>query len=372
VTLSMWLQAAGLFLAVFLFYLLTWFWWGKDPQPGTIVTRYDPPNNLSPALMRYIWKQGFDERVFWAGLLNLVSRGLATLEKKADATYIKPVWPPRKSKTLPDDEAEIYRELAHHRAGLRLSLADPALARAALKMAASLHVTQRGIWFTEHRNVVLAGSVLSGIAMVMAAKPTRWDQLMALTIPAVLIAVGAFYGYFLAQRIVDLTRVARHHVRVPVVRRLMLMVMLAIPSAAAVAFGAIELYGNFGPALLALGGALTLLNLLFLRLMKAPTRKGRALLDEIEGFRHFLGMVEHRPLDSPDAPKATPGLYEKYLPYALALEVEQQWCDQTAALGSSDDEIEELGEAVPVYHIGMWGGRPVKIAYDTKLTDEEQ
>jgi len=79
-------------------------------------------------------------------------------------------------------------------------------------------------------------------------------------------------------------------------------------------------------------------------------------------------MVEHLPMDWPDAPTTKPGLYEKHLPYALALEVEQQWCDQMAAIASSDHEIEEFGEAAHVFHIGMWDGRPVEIAYSPKHT----
>lgn len=364
-----WIQAAALTAAVVAFYLLTWFWWGRDSKPGTIVTLYEPARGLSPALMRYVWKERFDERVVWSGLLSLVSQGLAVLEKKEDATYIKPVWPPKRKLALPDEEQALYDDLASAKGhkGVRLSLADEWMAHMAARMAATLRVTQQGRWFVENRSVVLAGSVLSGVSIVIAAAPTSLEQVAALASPAGLIAVGAFYGYFLVQRIWELIRVGREHANFPVLRRLVVMILLSIPSAAAVYLGSVILYGNFGMRPLVMAAALTFVNLLFLYLMKAPTKQGRKLLDEIEGFRHFLGMVEHLPLDWPDAPSSRPGLYEKYLPYALALEVEQQWCDQMAAIASSDHEIAELGEGVHVFNVGMWDGRPVEIAYVPKV-----
>jgi len=346
-----------------LFYLITWFWWGKDLKPGTIVTQYEPPRGLSPALMRYIWKQGFDERVVWAGLLSLVSRGLAVLDKREDVTYIRPIWPSQRHPSLPKEELVLYNGLgtARGRKGVRVSLIDEWTSHLAVQLADILRVTQHGMWFVENRRVVLAGSALSGLALLVMASPVSFEQLAALIIPSTLVAVGAFYGYFIVQRIWDLLRVAREHVRVSILRRMLVMVLLAIPSTASVIFGGVILGIVFGLKLLVMAAVLTGINLLFLYLMKAPTAQGRKLLDEIEGFRHFLNMVEHLPMDLPDAPKSKAGLYEKYLPYALALEVEQQWCDQTAAIASSDHEISELGEAEHVFHIGIWDGRPVRI-----------
>ncbi len=59
-----------------------------------------------------------------------------------------------------------------------------------------------------------------------------------------------------------------------------------------------------------------------------PTKSGQELLDAIEGFREYLKSVERFPINRPDAPGVHAGLYEKYLPYAVALEVEQSWSDK--------------------------------------------
>lgn len=61
---------------------------------------------------------------------------------------------------------------------------------------------------------------------------------------------------------------------------------------------------------------LILFSLVFLMFsaMKAPTKAGRVLLDEIEGFRRFLIGVESDRLDRENRPERTPELFERLLP----------------------------------------------------------
>jgi uncharacterized membrane protein YgcG len=70
------------------------------------------------------------------------------------------------------------------------------------------------------------------------------------------------------------------------------------------------------------------LHLLFLYLMRAPTPAGRRIMDEIEGFRMYLGTAEQERLDRMRSPELTPDVFEAFLPYAYALGVENDWCDR--------------------------------------------
>ena len=51
-------------------------------------------------------------------------------------------------------------------------------------------------------------------------------------------------------------------------------------------------------------------------------------MDEIEGFRMYLATAEQERLNLLHPPERTPELFEKYLPYAMALDVETEWGDQ--------------------------------------------
>ncbi len=70
------------------------------------------------------------------------------------------------------------------------------------------------------------------------------------------------------------------------------------------------------------------INILFYRLMKAPTLVGRKIMDKIEGFKMYLSTAEKDRLNLLNPPDRTPELFEKYLPYAFALDVEQEWSEQ--------------------------------------------
>ena len=73
---------------------------------------------------------------------------------------------------------------------------------------------------------------------------------------------------------------------------------------------------------------LIITNILFTYLMKAPTMYGRKIMDQIEGFKLYLSIAESKRLNLLNPPKKTPKLFEKFLPYAIALKVENEWGDQ--------------------------------------------
>jgi uncharacterized membrane protein len=64
----------------------------------------------------------------------------------------------------------------------------------------------------------------------------------------------------------------------------------------------------------------------------APTREGRTVLDHIAGFKQYLSITERERLDRLTAPQDTPELFEKYLPYAIALGVENRWAERFASV----------------------------------------
>jgi uncharacterized membrane protein len=64
--------------------------------------------------------------------------------------------------------------------------------------------------------------------------------------------------------------------------------------------------------------------------MSAPTREGRAVMDRIDGFEQYLSITEEERLDALHPPEKTPELFERFLPYAIALGVENRWADKFA------------------------------------------
>jgi uncharacterized membrane protein len=66
--------------------------------------------------------------------------------------------------------------------------------------------------------------------------------------------------------------------------------------------------------------------------MAAPTREGRAVMDRIAGFEKYLSVTEEDRLERLHPPEKTPELFERYLPYAIALGVENRWAARFAGV----------------------------------------
>jgi uncharacterized membrane protein len=108
--------------------------------------------------------------------------------------------------------------------------------------------------------------------------------------------------------------------------------LFAIPFLAGEIFG----LGMFAFAV-SISGALAIavlvgVNILFHHLLKAPTMLGRKVMDRVEGFKMFLCAVEGDRMQRLNPPEKTPAVFEKFLPYALALDVERAWAEQFSSV----------------------------------------
>lgn len=99
---------------------------------------------------------------------------------------------------------------------------------------------------------------------------------------------------------------------------------------------------------------LSILALIFFAvIMTRPTLRGRKVLDEMLGFKDFLEIAEKDELNLRNPPEKTPQLFEAFLPYALALGVDQQWSERfTSVLAAIRDE--DGREYRPSWYSGSW------------------
>ena len=66
-------------------------------------------------------------------------------------------------------------------------------------------------------------------------------------------------------------------------------------------------------------------------------------MDHIEGFKMYLAAAEKDRLQFLHPPEQTPELFESYLPYALALNVENQWADQFTSVFEKIQDPQQHG-----------------------------
>ncbi|NGP52103.1 DUF2207 domain-containing protein [Thioalkalivibrio sp. XN8] len=109
---------------------------------------------------------------------------------------------------------------------------------------------------------------------------------------------------------------------------------LLLPAAGAIlGLGiAVGLLEAWRPLVFVLFGLMIAALPLFYWLLRAPTARGRRLMDKLEGFKSYLEVAEKDELNLRNPPEKTPELFERYLPFALALGVEQAWAEKFAAV----------------------------------------
>jgi uncharacterized membrane protein len=84
--------------------------------------------------------------------------------------------------------------------------------------------------------------------------------------------------------------------------------------------------------------------------MAAPTREGRKLMDRIAGFERYLSIAEEDRLETMHPPEKTPQLFERYLPHAIALKVENAWASRFSGV------LAAAAAAGQTHHMGWYSG----------------
>ncbi len=76
------ITGAGGLIVLLAYYVGMWFFVGRDPEKGTIMPLYEPPNNLSPAAVRFITKMGYDNKAFAATHCQYGGKGISQHQRE--------------------------------------------------------------------------------------------------------------------------------------------------------------------------------------------------------------------------------------------------------------------------------------------------
>lgn len=270
------LVALGTLLLMLGYLYLRWWQVGRDPEPGLIIVRYNPPQGYSPAALRFIRERNTDDRCFTADLLALAVKGLVRIRSE--------------NRPLGADKWTLERTSA--------------------SAGGDLPDSQRAL---------LDGLFKDGNVLKVA--PDNRPKFMATRL-AQFRALEAAYAGRMFKRNAGYAGKA------------MLMGIVGM----AVAFFLADGAGT--PLLATIGATMFITLIASVLLLAAPTPEGRKLLDEVEGLKRYLTVAERDELASLQGPDAPPVLdaerYQFLLPYAIALDVEEAWTKTfTAAVGEA-------------------------------------
>jgi hypothetical protein len=340
------------FVVLLLYYLLAWFAAGRDPARGTIMPIYTPPDKLSPASMRFMAEMGYDDKVFAAAVIDMAVKGFLSINETDKTIMLTKI--DGSPALLSAEEQKIAAQLFQSNRSIGLERKNHArIAAAKNALRTSLTLTFEKTHFVTNRRAFITGVAISAAA-VAASFLSALDH-PEVPFLGVWLTIWSVGVTFLAVTVVKLwhqvfTGARKLGTRVGSLGAAVLMTAFALPF-----FGgeivALTILARSSPALVGLVVLAVAMNMAFYHLLKAPTMLGRRILDRIEGFKMFLGATEADRLRRMVPAERTPAVYEKYLPYALALGVEQAWSEQFADVLATALRPDGSG-----YHPGWYSG----------------
>ncbi|HXC46660.1 MAG TPA: DUF2207 domain-containing protein [Candidatus Sulfotelmatobacter sp.] len=329
------LLAIGL-LAILLYYFFAWSAVGRDPAAGVIMPLYEPPPGLSPGAMRYLVEMGYDNKTFAAAILDMAVRGYLRITQEFK-TYTLTLTG-KSTNILTPDEQLIATELFDGRTQILLKQENHTVIHAAQQTFSKwLKDSEQRVYFVTNSRYLIPPVALT---LAVAA-------LYFLRQPGDKIAASLFLGFWLTfwtfgvsvlfLRVYACWRdliLGRNSTGIATAQALFLTIF-AIPFLFGEVFGVTMLARTASISIVVFLLAAAIIHGIFVHLMKAPTFAGRRLLDQVQGFKLFLSSVDGDRLNRILPPEQSPAVFEKFLPYALALSVEQAWAEKFSAVLSA-------------------------------------
>ena len=342
-------------IALLLYYLYVWSKVGRDPEKGVIVPQYEPPRGLSPAGARYVMRFGYDDKVFTAAVVNMAVKGGITIEEDANKDYT--LRTTGHAADFTPGEHALEKKLFRNGRSKSIDLErknHKRLQEAQKALQSKLRNEFEKTYFVRNTSYFYPGVLISLVAL--GALALAADEPAIAAFVTVWLAGWTVGVYFLARQCWRSWKAVFATGSVSALAGALFSTLFAIPF-----FGG-EIMGLvFYATAASVGGAAMLLamqglNVLFYHLLKAPTLLGRSLMDQIEGFKLYLSVAEQDRMNMLNPPERTPELFERYLPYALALDVEQQWAenfsDVLSAAGTAPGEAGHGSNYRPTWYSG--------------------
>jgi len=316
--------------ALLLYFLIAWIMVGRDPASGAIIPLFGPPKGFTPAAVRFVTRMDFDHKAFAAAIVNMAVKGCLTIdEDEGDYSLSRT---DADESVLSTGEKRIVKKLFRGSKYIDLDKGNHGkIKKAITALQKSLKLEFEMIHFKRNSKWLIPGIVISLftlVAMVFTAREISgaifmliWLSIwtaacLALVVTAIkawqgALSSGSSTGIFKKSGAVGIT-------------------LFALPFLGAECFGMWAFSTMTSPFAVMALLVVIFINFIFYHLIKAPTLYGRKIMDQIEGFKLYLSVAEKEGLNMRNPPEKNPELFEKLLPFALALDVENAWSEQFA------------------------------------------
>ncbi len=342
-------------LAAYLFFLgyllFIWAKVGKDPEPGTIVPRFEPPEGLSPAAVRFVKNMGFDQKAMTAALVDMAIKGVLTIREQFN-NYVLTRNDGAETGGLSPGEKKVFDILFKTTRQVILGREKKSRFRRAMsELAKGLEGEYEGIYFRRNLGYMIPAAGMALVCLLLIIL-TANDRAQAAFMTAWLGA-WSLGVVMLLKMVLNRWRNAVHAPGFSTKAQALSASLFALPFAAAEIMGFVFFKESTSTLSIVVLLATIGTSIFFYHVLKAPTALGRKVMDEIEGFKMYLTVAEAERMKSVENPRQAIKMFETYLPYAIALDVEQEWAENISKLL----KISEGGKMAAGYSPAWYQGK---------------
>lgn len=335
----------GLIL-LFAYYMWAWIRVGKDPARGTIIPLYEAPEGLSPGALRYIMRMKYDNKVFTSIIMNLGVRGYIKVSEEKKKFIINKL--KEADGSLSPDECIVMDNMFENSSSIALERKNRLEIMATLSLLKKELTKQykNSMFYLNSKYTVPAIliSIVTIIAAFLSSNRIGGESMFLYiwmsfwTIGVLIMASAGIRGLREGIGSSD-----KKQILGSIILMIVFIPFIAVEIVVLIVFSRnIPILFNI-IVILMIG-----LHALFFDLLKAPSLAGRRIMDKIEGFRMYLASAERDTISVHEGPPENIDTYEKYLPFAFALDAENKW---TARFQAVIDNISAQQNAA--YH-PMW------------------
>lgn len=324
-----------LFLIALLVMFSLWHKFGRDTGGlSSIPVNFEPPQGASPLEVRYINKMGRADPLYLSlVVLGLAIKGYLKVVDQGSKVY-SAVRTKKDSTDLQGIEQRIYNSMFPYEIAQNY---DPDQIVTELTQKKSFADRLSSIFTAEAEPIGVFTFNKANRAKVLALQAFVDSELSTLKKKFIVSNSGIIARFLL----LDVVFIVVYF-----------MVQLSLYTL--IIRGPIEYFGTFlTPDLVNIAGyafiaLIPILSIVFSIVMPRRTLNAREMQDKIEGFKMFLKSQEHYLKAVHDDIPSKFNMYEKYLPYAIALDLEPVWS------AKFKDVVAEMSKIDPNNQSGTW------------------
>ncbi len=334
------------FIFMLVYYLISWRG-AKNQKKFPIILRATPPLGLSPATIRFIRLGKIDDKALKASIMNMALKGHLSIQEKTKGVILL-IKEKSSYKFLSSGEKAISKILFEKDSSfIELSSKNKLVLKKATKSLAiySLREFEKEFFLSNQTIFITSilfflfpaiGTLLMAINTIQTVYISGW---LAITLPAMFIMLtitgNSWVDAFKEQSNRAFLKAA-------------VFTFLSIPVITAALWG-ISIFAEATSNAAAILLLIMLASLgIFFKIMKSPKLLGREIANSAEGFKMYLTKEDNEFAHIKGASERTKVLYDKYMPYAMALDAENIWnnkftyaleSSKTGLLSYSSDEV---------------------------------